>query len=47
MCHPLPLSAACVLAFVFSTVLALGDEPVSRCHKVNEVQRNIGPETLN
>ena len=29
------LRAACVFAFVFSTALALGDEPVARCHKVN------------
>ena len=35
MSPSLLLRAACVFAFVFSTALALGDEPVARCHKVN------------
>ncbi len=35
MSPSLLLRAACVFAFAFSTSLALGDEPVARCHKVN------------
>ncbi len=35
MFQPLLMRAACTIAFVFSTTLAIGDEPVARCHKVN------------
>ncbi|MDB6004337.1 MAG: hypothetical protein JWR15_1324 [Prosthecobacter sp.] len=35
MTTSLLLRASCVLAFLISATLAKGEEPVSRCHKVN------------
>ena len=35
MNHSSLLRAASLFAFVFYTTLALGEEPVARCHKVN------------